>query len=110
MPPTIPAKLLRDILYVWTYVTIAYTPEIQSTDSETQVTLATITADLTGKVDLTNPVVSEALKNFFDSVKTLTPSSFTNVRTQFRGIKELNDAWAGEDPHPGIAELDAIFK
>lgn len=110
---------LRDIVYIWLYLTMTRFGDI----SEKKVTEAQLQDELTNcqpnapHVNMANQNVSNALDSIYLAIQADHNSAFKNVRSAFMTIPYLNTntprhpLWPGGAgiQHPALDELDSIF-
>jgi hypothetical protein len=106
----IPAKPLRNGLYVWLYVTLAYLPNAVNVGDTTQKNVTLNVANV--KKLLQNASVTIDPVSLKSMVTNLLDSTNNQNLAATRGLLLSSppfNGWSGGDVHPRTDELDSIF-
>jgi len=110
-PAPIPPTPLRNGVYLWFYVTLAYLPYAHNVGdvSTTNVTLnvANVKTLLqNAKVTIDPAALKSIVTNLLDNTNYQTLS---NTKALLLATPPFNGGWSGGDVHPTTGELDSIF-
>jgi hypothetical protein len=110
----VPAPILRDIYFIWFYVTMTRLDDIDKVNpddpNDPRVPVETIISDLAaldqGAIAMNETNIA-TVKTFYAGI--LANKGFRSVRGVLRSHDVLDGIWTVDPPHPEILELQSVF-